>query len=64
MTIPIENNLQVSVLVTSGVSIVIATIAVTLRLIGKRIANRIDLSDYCIVAALVRPPIDMLQYSF
>jgi hypothetical protein len=56
MTIPIENNLQVSVLVTSAVSIVIATVAVTLRLIGKRIANRIDLSDYCIVAALVRRP--------
>lgn len=52
-TIPIENGQQVSVLVTSSISIFIAVVFVGLRLVAKRIRNRIDYSDYCILVALV-----------
>jgi len=52
-TIPIENGQQVGILVTSSVSILMVIVAVGLRLTAKRIANRIDYSDYCILAALV-----------
>lgn len=53
-TIPIENGQQVGILVTSSVSILMVIVAVGLRLAAKRIANRIDYGDYCILAALVR----------
>jgi len=53
-TIPIENGQQVGILATSCISILIVIVAVGLRLAAKRIANRIDYSDYCILAALVR----------
>jgi hypothetical protein len=52
-TIPIENGQQVSILVTSSISILIAIVSVGLRLVAKSIGNRIDYSDYCIIAALV-----------
>jgi hypothetical protein len=52
-TIPIENGQQVGVLVTSSISIFIVIVAVGLRLVAKKIANRIDYSDYCILAASV-----------
>jgi hypothetical protein len=52
-TIPIENGQQVGILVTSLISILIVIVAVGLRLVAKWIANRIDYSDYCILAASV-----------
>jgi hypothetical protein len=52
-TIPIENGQQVGILVTSSISILIVIVAVGLRLVAKWIANRIDYSDYCILAASV-----------
>jgi len=51
--IPIENGQQVGILVTSSISILMVIVAVGLRLVAKRIANRIDYRDYCILAALV-----------
>lgn len=51
--IPIENSRQVGVLVASSISILIATASVGLRLVAKSIWNRLDCSDYCIIAALV-----------
>ena len=53
VAIPIENSKQVSILVLSSVSIVLATVCVGLRLVAKTISNRLDYSDYCIIAALV-----------
>ncbi|KAF1942905.1 hypothetical protein EJ02DRAFT_421705 [Clathrospora elynae] len=55
MTIPvaIQNAKHIGVLITSSMSILIATVSVGLRLIAKCIGNRIDYSDYCIVAALL-----------
>ena len=51
---PIENNDQVAVLVTSGLCIVIPAIAVGLRFLAKSIrGGGHDYSDYCIAAALV-----------
>ncbi|XP_014555100.1 hypothetical protein COCVIDRAFT_17267 [Bipolaris victoriae FI3] len=50
-TIPIENRLQVCVVVASSISISIVVIAVGLRLVAKRIRNRVDGSDWCIVVA-------------
>jgi hypothetical protein len=52
-TIPIENGQQVGILVTSSISILIVIVAVGLRLVAKKIADRIDYSDYCILAAAV-----------
>lgn len=52
-TIPIENRLQVCVVVASSISISIVVIAVGLRLVAKRIRNRVDGSDWCIVVACV-----------
>jgi hypothetical protein len=54
MTIPIENGNQVGILVTSTISIFIAALSVVLRIIAKFIGFGFDLSDYCIIAALVR----------
>jgi hypothetical protein len=53
MTVPIENANQVGILVSSSISIFIATISVLLRLVAKKIGFGFDYSDYCIVAALV-----------
>lgn len=55
--IPIENSAQVGILVASSVSIFIASIAVFLRLIAKRMAGGLDYSEYCIIAALVCLPL-------
>jgi len=53
-TIPIENSRQVSILVTSTLSIIIPTILVGLRFYVRRTLNRsLDASDLCIFAALV-----------
>jgi hypothetical protein len=52
-TVPIKNGNQVSIPVTSAVSILIAAISVGLRLIAKFIGVGFDHSDYCIVAAMV-----------
>jgi hypothetical protein len=52
--IPIENGSQVGILVLSTFSIVLAAVAVMLRLIARNITKKIDFSDYCIVVALVR----------
>jgi hypothetical protein len=52
-TIPIDNGQQVGVLVTSSISILIVIVAVGLRIVAKKIGNRIDYSDYCILAAAV-----------
>ena len=52
--VPIENSGQVGVLVASAIAIFIVVLFVGLRLIAKRIGSRLDYSDYCIVAALVR----------
>ena len=51
--VPIENGEQIGSLVTSSISILMVIVAVGLRLVAKRIANRIEYSDYCILAALV-----------
>ncbi|EMD94917.1 hypothetical protein COCC4DRAFT_147322 [Bipolaris maydis ATCC 48331] len=50
-TIPIENGRQLSIVIASSISISIAVIAVGLRLAAKRIRNRVDGSDWCIVVA-------------
>ena len=52
--VPIENSGQVGVLVASAIAIFIVVLFVGLRLIAKRIGSRLDYSDYCIIAALVR----------
>lgn len=52
-TIPIENGRQLSIVIASSISISIAVIAVGLRLAAKRIRNRVDGSDWCIVVACV-----------
>ena len=52
-TIPIDNGQQVGVLVTSSISILIVIVAVGLRIVAKKIGNRIDYSDYCILSAAV-----------
>ncbi|KAK3360601.1 integral membrane protein [Lasiosphaeria hispida] len=53
-TIPIENNRQVAIIVTSTLSIIIPTILVGLRFYVRRILHRsLDASDLCIFAALV-----------
>jgi hypothetical protein len=57
-SIPIENGQQVGILVTSSISISIVIVAVGLRLVAKRIASRIDYSDYCILAATVSQVVD------
>jgi hypothetical protein len=54
MTVPIENENQVAVIVSSTVSIFIAAVAVGLRILAKCIGWGFDLSDFCILAALVR----------
>jgi hypothetical protein len=51
--ISIENGQQVSIMVTSSISILIAIVSVGLRLVARSIGNKIDYSDYCIIAALV-----------
>ncbi|RAR14521.1 integral membrane protein [Stemphylium lycopersici] len=53
MSIPIENDLQIWILVLSGISIAVSTLAVILRLVAKFMRNKFDSSDYCIIAALV-----------
>jgi hypothetical protein len=53
MTVPIENGAQVGILVTSAISIFIAAFSVALRIVAKIIGFGFDLSDYCILAALV-----------
>jgi hypothetical protein len=53
MTVPIENGAQVGILVTSSISIFIAAFSVALRIVAKIIGFGFDLSDYCILAALV-----------
>ncbi|USP80139.1 hypothetical protein yc1106_07413 [Curvularia clavata] len=50
-TIPIENGQQMVVILTCSISIFIAFVAVALRLVAKKIRNRIDGSDYCIIVA-------------
>ncbi|KAK1580371.1 uncharacterized protein LY79DRAFT_304934 [Colletotrichum navitas] len=51
---PLERQVQVSVVAVSVAFIIIPTIMVTLRLISRRIANRvINGSDWCIIAACV-----------
>ncbi|KAH4002440.1 hypothetical protein HBI13_137840 [Parastagonospora nodorum] len=55
MKVSIENGIQVGILITSSVPIMIATAAVTLRIIGKCIGFEFDWSDLCILTALVRP---------
>ncbi|XP_014550951.1 hypothetical protein COCVIDRAFT_20708 [Bipolaris victoriae FI3] len=51
--ISIENGQQVSITVTSFISILIAIVSVGLRLVARSIGNKIDYSDYCIIAALL-----------
>lgn len=51
--IPIENGQQVSIVVISFISILLAIVSVGLRLVARSIGNKIDYSDYCIIAALV-----------
>ena len=53
LMVPIENGRQVGMLAISAVSIATAVVFVGLRLVAKSMGNRIDYSDYCIVAALV-----------
>jgi hypothetical protein len=51
--IPFENNLQVGIILLSTFSILLAVVAVVLRLIARHMKKKIDYSDYCIIAALV-----------
>ena len=55
-TIPIENGQQISILITSGISIALVAITVGLRLVAKRISVGFDYSDYFAVGALVGAP--------
>jgi len=54
--IPIENGLQVSILVASGISIALVAITVGLRLVAKHMSAGFDYSDYLVVGALVCHP--------
>lgn len=53
MSVPIELGNQIALLVTSALSIFIATLFVLLRIIAKFIGLGLDKSDYFIVIALV-----------
>jgi len=53
MTVPIESSQQIGVLVTGSISILIATVAVGLRITAKCIGFGFDWSDFCILTALV-----------
>jgi hypothetical protein len=57
--IPFENNLQVGIILLSTFSIVLALVAVVLRLIARHMKKKIDYGDYCIIAALVRGTVRM-----
>ncbi|KAL0942741.1 uncharacterized protein CTRU02_200626 [Colletotrichum truncatum] len=53
-TFPLERQSQISVVAVSIVFIIIPTIAVAMRLMARRMANRaLDASDYCIIVACV-----------
>jgi hypothetical protein len=52
-TIPIGNREQVGVLITSSISVLIVIVVVGLRIIARKIRNRIDYSDYCILVTAV-----------
>jgi hypothetical protein len=54
---PIVTHNQKAVLAVAIVFAILPIIAVTLRLVARRLAKRsLDASDYCIVAACVSPP--------
>lgn len=58
--IPIENSLQVSLLVTSSLAVFITCLFVGLRLFAKfKMSKPFDASDACIFAALVRLSISL-----
>lgn len=51
---PIEKRSQVDVLVVSAIFTFLPTLAVSLRILARRIANRsLDASDYAIILACV-----------
>ncbi|KAJ5028958.1 hypothetical protein J3E72DRAFT_238604 [Bipolaris maydis] len=52
MMISIENGQQISIIVTSFISILLSIVSVGLRLVARSIGHKIDYSDYCIIAAL------------
>jgi short subunit fatty acids transporter len=60
----IENSSQIAVIATCSISISIAFIAVGLRLLAKKIRNRIDGSDYCIIVACVSSYLYMCVRAF
>jgi hypothetical protein len=54
MRFAIERSDQVSLLAVAAVFLVLQTIAIILRLLARRIANRtLDVSDYLMIAAWV-----------
>lgn len=55
--IPIENQDQVAIIVIASLSIFVPTVFICLRLYAKSMTSRaLDMSDYCILVALVRRP--------
>lgn len=54
MKFPVERTEQTSLLAVAAVFLVLPTIAIILRLLARRIANRaLDVSDYLMLAAWV-----------